>query len=144
MTCGSWEGSDWTKKQCLFNEDFFFAALEVNYPALMSPLTMIPAYMPISTLQREFQGLLKEVSAKIGSLSTNAESLEVEKAIFKQPMILISEPSAMPLSSTRRHHHRLDHDPHPRAGCLPRDPARTPWCLHVCSRRAARSSVGAA
>jgi len=39
---------------CLYDESAFFRAIEVNYPMLITPIMMIPKYLPIATLQTEY------------------------------------------------------------------------------------------
>eukprot|EP00961_Rhodomonas_salina_P297321 3937126-Rhodomonas_salina.3 len=91
-----WEGSTWAQKQCLFDPAAFFTALEVNYPALISPITMIPTYVPISKMQRMYQDSKQEMRFKSGAFSKLADTaggigIPIEKETFSQPMILVGE-----------------------------------------------------
>jgi hypothetical protein len=40
--------------QCLYNEEFMFEGLEINYPMLISPIMLIPEALPANVLQRMY------------------------------------------------------------------------------------------
>ena len=40
------------RTMCLYNETSFFTALELNYPALVSPIMLVPQTMGVQEVQR--------------------------------------------------------------------------------------------
>ena len=53
-------------KQCLFDPEAFFSALEINYPMLISPIMMVPKALPFSLLQQMFLRSNAQMARRLG------------------------------------------------------------------------------
>jgi hypothetical protein len=81
---------------CLFNEQSFFTAIEVNYPMLISPIMMVPKAMPTATLQALYLKHYPDMAIRIGPLTPNSETetttVPISKNDFTNHATLLAPP----------------------------------------------------
>ena len=62
---------------CLFDDEYLFKGIEINYPMLISPIMMVPTKLPFAMLQEEYLSRARDMRIKIGPLSSNADRQKI-------------------------------------------------------------------
>ena len=68
---------------CLFDDQYLFRGIEINYPMLISPIMMVPRRLPFATLQEEYLRRARDMRIKIGPLNSNAERKKARVPVDK-------------------------------------------------------------
>ena len=68
---------------CLFDDEYLFKGIEINYPMLISPIMMVPRKLPFATLQEEYLSRARDMRIKIGPLSSNADRQKIRISMEK-------------------------------------------------------------
>jgi hypothetical protein len=86
---GSWD-------MCLYNPKSLFTAIEINYPALISPIMMIPQELPFSSVQELYYRESKKMGIRDGPIVTNSKREEanvpIEKVDYVPKSVLMATP----------------------------------------------------
>ena len=57
--------------QCLYNDSFFFEALEFNFPVVMSPVYLVPRALETIQVQRQFMNVKPEMLVRTGPTASD-------------------------------------------------------------------------
>lgn len=82
--------------QCLFDDSSLFSGIEVSFPALISPVMMVPAKLPFASVQEIYYSEWERMRVREGPLVTNRErevtSIPVEKKDYGLRSVLMAAP----------------------------------------------------